>query len=81
MIREEIENIRSLVNSFVASVMRGDIFESLKFKLGVRAKLLELDVETRWSSPFIIIKSLYVASRIFNAVFNRVRELSDFRIT
>lgn len=80
LIREEIGNILSLVNSVLTSVKRSDIFESVKIELG-RAKLSVLDVETRWSSTFVMIKSAYVSCLIFNSVYNRALELSDFIIT
>lgn len=80
MIREEIGQIRSLVNSVRASVKCRDLFENIPIELGERAALPFLDVETHWSSTFVMMKSAFTARRIFNAVCNRSRVLYAFII-
>lgn len=61
LIGEETLTIRSLINSIRASVKRRDIFASVKIELGDNANLPVLDVETKGSSTFPMIKYAFTA--------------------
>lgn len=78
LMRDEISTITSLISSVRASVRRNDLFDSSRIEVSDDAKLPVLDVDTRWSSTFRIIKEAFTGRLIFTAVCNRIHELALF---
>lgn len=80
LIRDEISKINSLMSSILASAKCLDLFGSVRVELDDDNKLPVLDVDTRCSSKFQMIKYEFTATRIFTAVYNRIYELTAFII-
>ena len=80
-IHSKIDKVRKLLNAIRASIKRRDVFDSVKLEFNMDVGLPELDVETRWSSTFGMLKSAYKARRLLNAVIERVPELGDSTIS
>lgn len=61
LIRKEISSIRTVINSITSSTKRRDTFIALCKELNQSVEIPSLDVETRWSSTFHMIRKAYKA--------------------
>lgn len=67
-LQKRMNKIRKLLKAIRASDKRRDIYESVKVEFNSRKDLTDLDVETRWSSTFTMLKSAHKAQRLLDAV-------------
>lgn len=77
-ILKDVDSIRSLVTSIRCSVKRRDTFEQVKAELEEsNVALPGLDVYTRWSSTYAMIKRDYEGIKVLTVVLHRIPELLD----
>lgn len=81
LVHSEIREIRSALSRIRTSVKRRDVFECVRSEMDIKQELPSLDVDTRWSSTFNMIKKMYSCRRAINATINRIIDLSDISIS
>lgn len=81
LIHDKITKIRKLIGCLQCSVKRKDVFNDVKVELGLRLELPGLDVDTRWSFTFNMIRKRYAASRVPSAVVTRQENLADLLVS
>lgn len=72
-----ITQLRVVLNAMRSSVKRRDLFEEVCGELRISQELPSLDIETRWSSTFLMVKKMYEMRRAINVTVLRIPELSD----
>lgn len=80
LVHEEIVETISVLNSIRTSIKRRDMFEFVCGEIDIKQDLPSLDVETRWSSTFNMIKKKCSCLRAVNATINRMLDLVDLSI-
>ena len=74
--------IRLVLNSILSSTKKYDIFKRVRVESDERKyKVTSLDVETRWSSTFRMVRAVYRYSYIKKAVLNSIPGLSSIIIS
>lgn len=77
-----IYSVSSIINAMPSSVKRRDLYEKISIELDVSfSGLLDIDVETQWSSTFAVIDKEYKSRVVFNALVSQIPELTDVSIT
>lgn len=80
-VHQEINSVRSLLSAIRCSVKRRDAYEHAERQLGLTVSLPSLDVPTRWSSTFNMIKNAYKARSILNTITSKVNDLRSYAVT
>lgn len=75
----QLIHIRSLISALHSSVNRSDKFESTGRSLGFTVALLDLNVVTRWSSTFEMIKNAYNLCMVLNSVTRLTSIVNELR--
>lgn len=81
LVHDKLEKVRRLLSSIRCSVKRRALFNDIKVEMGVRCELPGLDVETRWSSTFDMIRKCFAARRVLTAMVSREEELEDLLVS
>lgn len=78
---DEIDSIRSLILFMKAWVKILHLLDTVKVELVYNhTSLPTLDIDTRWSSTFVMIKNSYKERLIFNSAYHRVPKLQDILV-
>lgn len=79
-VHDHISQIRALLSAIRSSVKRRDIFETTQRQLGLTVGMPSLDVPTRWSSTFTMIRGAYRARSVLNSITTKVNDLRSFAV-
>lgn len=60
---------------------RRDFFDKCRKKLNAECQLLDVDAEANWSSAITLIKRVFAARRVLNAVASRMEETGNMSVT
>lgn len=77
IVHSEISSIRHAIHALSISTKRRDIFLSLCKELHCSVEIPGLDVDTRWSSTFIMIKKAYKAKRVIMSTISRIQDFNN----
>lgn len=78
----KIAAVRNLVHACRCSIKRRDRFEEIKKSVGsIEVSLPTLDVQTRWSSTFIMVKNARKARLVLNTMCDRMPELKPYKVS
>lgn len=83
LIRNLVSNVPSVINSIRCFFKRRQMYNDIRVELqiGAHVTVPPLDVETRWSSTFTMLRAAYKARRILSEISNRVPELDFYVIS
>ena len=76
-----IDAVRSLIASIRSSVKRRNMYEIIRNTLGLKHEIRCLDVPTRWSSTFHMIKKAYEARHVLDTMTSRCPDLQNKSIS
>lgn len=75
---ETFQKIRKTLSAIRSSNKRPDAFSDVKIEMEVQCEVPSLNMETRWSSTFHMIRKCFPARHVLTAVVAREEELEDY---